>query len=865
MRLSKRTVTSLGLCTLSLLAVQHTSQAQTAEAYNWNSVAIGGGGFVSGIVTSKTQAGLMYARTDVGGAYRWDVTANRWIPLMDFASDQEQGMLGVESLALDPQNSATVYAYCGINYFNNGRSFILRSTNYGDSWTVIDVTNQFKAHGNGMGRGNGEKLQVDPSNSSTLYLGTRSNGLFKSTNSGTTWTSLSGLPVTATPNGNGISFVHVDNTSASGGSSQRIFVGISRGYTQNLYRSDDAGATFTPVDNANLGVGVIPATGSTGLMPQRAVQVGGNLYISYGNGSGPYGTTFNANGTMPASAEPYDKGQIWKYNIAAGTWTNITPVFSTTGTTSRNRAFGGISVDRNNPNRIIISTANDYLQQGPTSSSPYGDRFYLTTDGGTTWTDLVTRGYSLNPDGVTWVTTSSIHWAGCIEFDPFVPNRALVTSGNGIYVNDDLTSTAGVWKFYVKGLEETVPLNAVSIPNGPLVSVIGDYDGFRHADPAQYAPIHQPRIGTSSGLDFATLSPSKLVRVGNRSGSNESSALLYSTDMGLTWTRTATMNGSGGQVALSADGSVLLHSPTNGVVAPNGTNPGFPAPANNTLTYRSTDNGATWTPSTGIPTTFTSHRPVADAVNSNKFYIHNTSNGTMLVSTDGGVSFAAAGSVGSNNGSKIIRTIPGREGHLWVALYGGGLTRSTNSGTTFTKLTNVTSCDAVGFGKAASASSYETLFIYGTVGGVRGIFRSTDEGATWLRVNDDAHEYGGPANGQFVMGDRNVYGRVYMSTAGRGIIYGSSSVALAVAPSSKQAKAVLEAYPNPVENSVMVKLPKTLVGGNVSLINAVGAVVRTEKALQADYVVDMSELPAGLYTISAANGKKNGAVRILKK
>jgi beta-glucosidase len=47
-----------------------------AEKYAWENVAIGGSGFVSGLVTSKTEPGLIYARTDVGGAYRWDVKKN---------------------------------------------------------------------------------------------------------------------------------------------------------------------------------------------------------------------------------------------------------------------------------------------------------------------------------------------------------------------------------------------------------------------------------------------------------------------------------------------------------------------------------------------------------------------------------------------------------------------------------------------------------------------------------------------------------------------------------------------------------------------------------------------------------------------
>ena len=52
------------------------------------------------------------------------------------------------------------------------------------------------------------------------------------------------------------------------------------------------------------------------------------------------------------------------------------------------------------------------------------------------------------------------------------------------------------------------------------------------------------------------------------------------------------------------------------------------------------------------------------------------------------------------------------------------------------------------------------------------MYRSTDAGASWQRINDDAHQFGGPGNGEFVMGDMNVEGLVYMSTVGRGIVYG---------------------------------------------------------------------------------------------
>ena len=120
----------------------------------------------------------------------------------------------------------------------------------------------------------------------------------------------------------------------------------------------------------------------------------------------------------------------------------------------------------------------------------------------------------------------------------------------------------------------------------------------------------------------------------------------------------------------------------------------------------------------------------------------------------------------------MIRVAPGREGDVWVPLYGGGLARSTDGGASFVSIAGVSYCAAVGFGKAAPGAAYPAVYVWGSVGGVRGVHRSVDGGSTWVRINDDAHQYGGPGDGQFIVGDMNSYGVVYMSTAGRGIVYG---------------------------------------------------------------------------------------------
>jgi len=695
-----------------LLAAQ-----QPAAAYSWDTVAIGGGGFVSAIIPSKTESGVVYARTDVGGAFRWDNANGRWVPLLDWVADDQTGYLGVESLAVDPKSARNIYMLAGISYFNGGKTAILRSTDYGATFTTVDVSSQFKAHGNGMGRQNGERLVVDPGSSSVLYVGTRWNGLFKSTNSGSSWSRVTALNVTTTPNDNGISVVMADPSSVSGGVAQRLFVGVSRygSVGANFYRSDNAGASFSAVSGA-----------PSGLMPQRAAFDGaGNLIVTYGNGAGPNG---NQSGT-----EPMDNGQVWKYTIANGAWTNITPAGVT-------RAFSGISVDPNNSQRMVASTTNQYAAQG----GAWGDRIYITTNGGASWTDVIARGFARDNGGISWIGNGSIHWAGTVAFDPFNTKAVWVTSGNGIFKTSDIDAVPTTWTFNTKGLEETVPLNLVSIPGGPVLSALGDVDGLLHFNTFTYTnPMYEPRMGTTTGLAVADANTSLAVRVG---------ANMYtSANGGVNWNQVG-MNGSKGQVALSASGSALLHSPEN-----------------STTTYRSTNMGGSWSAVGGLGVN--NARPVADPANASKFYVYSPSDGSFMISTDAGASFWKFNTLAAW-GSDVIRAAPGREGDIWVPLYGGGLARTTSSGWQFSTLANVSYCSAVGFGKAASGANYPTVYIWGTVGGVRGLFRSTDAGANWTRINDNAHQYGGVGNGRFVVGDMNTFGVVYMSTAGRGIVVG---------------------------------------------------------------------------------------------
>jgi xyloglucan-specific exo-beta-1,4-glucanase len=688
--------------------------------YRWSTVALGGGGFVSAVVASLSEKNVFFARTDVGGLYRWNEAGGNWIPLTNFVSDAEVGFLGVESVAVDPESPGKIYALVGTDYFNGGKTAILRSTDDGDHFTVTEVTAQFKAHGNGMGRQNGERLAVDPNLGSVLFCGTRRNGLFKSTDSGATWTAVAALPVTTTANDNGISLVLFDKSSgAVGTATPRIFAGVSRLGDTNFYVSTNAGVSWSAVAGA-------PATTQ---MPQRAaIATNGTLYVSYANGAGP-----NGNG----GTEPMSAGAIWKYDLQKATWAEVTPM----GVTS---AFSGISVDAANPNHLVATTINTYVKQ----PWGYGDRIYVSTDGGASWADPIGAGtVTMNPNGMPWIVNHAIHWAGTATFDPNDSDRVFVTSGNGVFATSNLSAAASTWSFVAKGLEETVPLEAVSIPSMSFGVVVGDYDGFITSDVTTSPPggIYDPAMGSTGALALAGSKPSVLVRAATK--------IFRTSDGGANWTEVPRPNTQmNGLVALSADGGVLIWTPDTSTTA-----------------YRTANVGVAWAAVTGI----SFNGPViGDSVNSAKFYAYDANAGGFFVSTDGGASFAQASSAGTGGASKL-RAVPGVEGDVWIPLNGGGLTRTTNSGQSFSKISGVSVCNAVGFGQAAAGQAFPTVFIWGSAGGgATGLYRSTDSGATWERINDDQDQFGGPGNGQFVVGDMNVYGRVYMSTVGLGTVYG---------------------------------------------------------------------------------------------
>ncbi|HJQ30759.1 MAG TPA: xyloglucanase [Pyrinomonadaceae bacterium] len=758
------------LLTALLTALTLLAPARVYAQYTWRSVQVVGGGFVPGIVFSQTEPNLVYARTDIGGAYRLDPSTNRWVPLLDSISWDDWNLTGVISIATDPVNPNNVYLAAGTytNSWTTQNGAILRSSDRGATWQRASLP--FKLGGNMPGRGAGERLAVDPNKNSVLYLGAPSgNGLWRSTDSGVTWSRVSSFPNPGNyvqdptdPNGyltdnQGVYWVTFDKrTGTPGNATQTIYVGVADLGT-SVYRSTDGGATWAAV----------PAQ-PTGFLPHKGVldTAGGFLYVAYSDKGGPYDG---------------GHGDVWKLNTATGAWTLISPIPSS-NTNDNFFGYSGLSVDRQHPNTVMVT---GYSSWWPDT------QIWRSTNGGATWsriwdwTRYPSRSFRYTQDvtAAPWLKFPATPVCGggrpgaevnpklgwmteALEIDPFNSDRFMYGTGATIYGSTnlttwDLSTTSQITiKVMAQGIEETAVQDLISPPSGaPLISALGDITGFRHNDvtvvpAAQAAPVR----GNSVSLDYAELSPAYIVRAANGDTANCEKSLAVSTDGGTTWAAVAAQPSGltgGGVVAVSATGGgKIVWSPAGVGV------------------YYTTGGGKTWTASTGIPA---GARVASDRVNANKFY--GFKDGTFYVSTDGGKTFSATAAAGlPTSGNVRFKAVPGREGDIWLA--GGGETanayglwHSTNSGATFVKLSNVEEADNVGFGKAATGQTYMALYAVAQVAGVRGIFRSVDAGSSWVRINDDQHQWG-RAGDTAITGDPRIYGRVYLGTNGRGIIYG---------------------------------------------------------------------------------------------
>lgn len=711
-----------------MMQIYTTSVFAASSPYTWSNVAIGGGGYTTGIIIHPKEPDLMYARSDVGGMFRWDAQEKKWKQLMNTLGYEKRNSYGIDGMAIDPNNPDILYVAAGKAWNRTGD--VLKSTDRGETWQETNLKKKF--YGNGQWRYTGELIAVDPVNSDIIYVGTRADGLYKSLDGAKTWQQVAGVPagevvppeemplMTQFDYPIGTRSVVFDPTSGKNGISQIIYASV---VGKGIYQTKDAGQTWVLMSESPTLAGRMEAADN------------GALYVT----------------TLGQGVKKYHNG----------IWTDITPPDS-------DLRYCGLSVDPNNSDNIIVS-------RWANTDNPIQLPIYRSKNGGASW-ELVSTTTADNckfapawfPPWFFLASTSQV------IFDPHHQGVVFAADWYSVWKTPDIwanPSNATQWYAQSDGLENTCILTLATLPSGSnLLSGGADYGGHSHSDINSFPEGELIRtMGNMNSIDFCEANPDYVAATGSRFH-DSNGVFVISDDNGKTFTKIKTPDGCrNGRVAYSATN-------TNHIVW---------VPQSGTPIV-TTDRGNTWSETTGAPTDtvtdfwLTNQPLAADKVNGNTFYLlraPDNENNEFYRSTDGGATWHLINNTQLGKADPWfwpqVKTAPGMEGEVWVTQSEDGLYRSSDGGNTFNKVLHVQTARLVAFGKNPPGKSHPAVFVQGKVNGIDdGVFRSDDMGQTWIQINDSSSMIGNIPNS--MEGDRQIFGRVYIGTNGSGIYYGDA-------------------------------------------------------------------------------------------
>jgi photosystem II stability/assembly factor-like uncharacterized protein len=634
---------------------------------------------------------------------------------------------------------------------------------------------------------------VDPNNSNVIYFLSDRDGFQVTYDGGKTWKEESGSDsgqIPRGPTGRGEAWITIDPSAGTVSRdgldvSKVLYIGIA---FDGVYRSEDGGAQWTRITDLiqepNMKWNLRIPTGAT-------VDKQGVLYVCFNALPGLEGD--------PKNAWSYDHGR-WTL-LPSPNWMQR----------------GDIEVIPTIP-PLIISTpeSGDYQYRG--LDTVYNGKPYLQSFN-------TENGRYFQSDGWTSARMKSRIWMmpdRAISYNPANPREVWIAAGMTIWKTDDVTGggdpSKAIWKTSAQGLAETVDNQIRSLPakgelkQGRIATAIDDLSGFIYSDlqnldntptaESEYEGTNadgslDDGLECTSSLAYEENNPINLVRATDNFVSLDKNFSGYSHDGGLSWKRFASFpqrtNGSGNVVAGRI--SVARNDPNNIVWAP------WAEPM-----YFSRDGGASWEKAKDSDGKFIVNvaRPFsfwdeglnsclfADPNSDNTFYAYPMSSGKLLRSSDGGESWAVASDMGNETQwPQMVRKdwlraffhpIPGNPGEIWVTFQeapgdesqSAGLWHSTD-GQNFSKVGGITYARGIASGPPLPGSNRPALYLIGTViGQGDGIYRSQDDGKSWIKLLDCAEDQVGRfifTRFTWLEGDRNVAGLVYVSTQGYGSWY----------------------------------------------------------------------------------------------
>lgn len=665
---------------------------------------INGGGWVTGLSVGPDTT---YARTDVGGAYRWDTELDRWCQLLTTESvplgSRNPSDYQVESIAAAPSRAGTVFLTSGSGA--DGR--ILRSYDGGRHWTRLPL--QFFASGNAPERVSGARLCVDPDHPTVVYLGTRCDGLWRSSDSGDTWLRLNNLPPAASDGSGhdavGVSCVAVDARSAAiGGAHAGLWAAV---YGVGLLRSDDAGATWRTVAGWTLPGGYV----------RDLVQVSsGHLFAA-----------FYAPGSSNGRVRRVDPD---------GNVRDISP---------KGQAWTSLAADPSRPDVVYVA---------PDVITKYHS-FYRTSNARSatpTWSAMTSFSFSDSDEKGSWLsdqvmpTNDPAMWVGQLRFDA---KGLVLAEGRGMWrcrppqgeTIDMVNESAGI--------EQMVANRVLRPPGHAPLTCQWDYGLMAHDGEARLP--YRTSFGSGWDLAVSPTDPNFLTVLlddhQDLRGSSypERRASGYSVDGGSSVQRFGALaRGTAPADMLFGNHAISAHRSANIVWLPSNLT------GTASRIYATDDLGETWLPGvirglTGDDVlhpryTYARRVLVAHPRNPGVFYIlgHLASSGrpTMWVSTDGGRTWDRSPTYGLWGSFRYNSTLKHDGTRFWaVAGDDGPAPFHSTDGVTWKSTSGLTSAQGISPGAALEGDDIAAVYTFASSASGRGIHRSRDGGGTWSRVS----------------------------------------------------------------------------------------------------------------------------------
>ncbi|MBQ5933200.1 MAG: endoglucanase [Lachnospiraceae bacterium] len=776
-------------------------------SYKYNNMPIHAGGYVTGFVFHSKEAGCMYIRTDIGGTYRYNTKHDVFESLIDHVSPENLQEAFPIALALDDKLANRLYIVCGME--RNLHGMLCVSSDRGETFTYRPIPTM--VDGNWGGRSAGSRLIVDPKDSNTLFFASQRGGLLVTHDLGQTWEKLDVCGE------EWLTFVWIspiDDVMIVGAAGVTTKVSDTmRGH--GLYVSYDRGATFAklPMPEAH----EYPFSPLSGYVPVRFSYDKKYFYVTLSeNGPNPYTLE---NGYACDSGRVVG-GKVLRYYFKNGKvegFKDITPldaVFKSVDPEGKNItednfyknynfAFGGIASSSLEPGLVVCSTVCRSSGDCILISRNYGETWDVILFGTEVGTLKFESSYMkpINNGGL-----SIIHWMSDIKINPLDPQEAWFNTGVGVFRTHNLLATTQVrFEDFNTGLENTVHLNVKAPVSGDsiLLDAVGDLGGFSFIDTRMqcknsFADKEGNKFITCLNVDSPDEKPELVIASarGHWTGSTKG-GVIKSTDFGRTFerldapfgltpeidrllARIEQPNVNSGWVAVNCEGTAICwciadraRLPINAVVC-------------------SRDAGKTWEKSMVLglndrPITEGYIKVFADKCDAHIMYGFGDRS-QLYISKDFGKTFRElplpnyfpkvdCTQIDTFNKTEI-RCESGRRGVIYMALGKNGLWKLQYNKYTGTldlnRLTNENECCfRIGLGIIHPGvdflSENKALYINGVIEGEYGFYRSFNDGKTWERINTDKQMFGEINS---IDADKRVFGRFFLGTANRGLIYG---------------------------------------------------------------------------------------------